>query len=55
VRIEIANPDGVLRPRDVCHDVEIAAGGGSAVVAVPDSAVIDTGTLAWAGRHPRQG
>ena len=43
VRIEIPNPDGVLRP-DMYADVEIAAGSGSLVVAVPDSAVIDTGT-----------
>jgi Cu(I)/Ag(I) efflux system membrane fusion protein len=43
VRIEIANPDGVLRP-DMYADVEIAAGTGHSVVAVPDSAVIDSGT-----------
>jgi Cu(I)/Ag(I) efflux system membrane fusion protein len=43
VRIEIANPDGVLRP-DMYADVEIAAGTGRPVVAVPDSAVIDSGT-----------
>jgi Cu(I)/Ag(I) efflux system membrane fusion protein len=43
VRIEIANPDGVLRP-DMYADVEIAAGTSNPVVAVPDSAVIDTGT-----------
>jgi membrane fusion protein, copper/silver efflux system len=43
VRIEIPNPDGVLRP-DMYADVNIAASGGSTVVAVPDSAVIDTGT-----------
>ncbi|MGO9007466.1 MAG: efflux RND transporter periplasmic adaptor subunit [Beijerinckiaceae bacterium] len=42
VRIELANPDGVLRP-DMYADVEIAAGASSPVVAVPDSAVIDTG------------
>lgn len=42
VRIEIPNPDGALRP-DMYADVEIAAGSGSPVVAVPDSAVIDTG------------
>jgi membrane fusion protein, copper/silver efflux system len=43
VRIEIPNPDNLLRP-DMYADVEIAASGGSPVVAVPDSAVIDTGT-----------
>jgi Cu(I)/Ag(I) efflux system membrane fusion protein len=43
VRIEIPNPDNLLRP-DMYADVEIAAGDGSSVVAVPDSAVIDTGT-----------
>jgi len=43
VRIEIPNPDGLLRP-DMYADIEIAAGHGNPVVAVPDSAVIDTGT-----------
>ncbi len=43
VRIEIANPDGALRP-GMYADVEIAAGSGNAILAVPDSAVIDTGT-----------
>lgn len=43
MRIEIPNPDGVLRP-DMYADVEIEVGGGRSVVAVPDSAVIDTGT-----------
>lgn len=43
VRIVISNPDGLLHP-DMYADVEIAAGGGNPVVAVPDSAVIDTGT-----------
>ncbi|RUW60702.1 efflux RND transporter periplasmic adaptor subunit [Mesorhizobium sp. M7A.F.Ca.US.008.03.1.1] len=42
VRIEIANPEGALLP-DMYADVEIAAGSGNPVVAVPDSAVIDTG------------
>jgi Cu(I)/Ag(I) efflux system membrane fusion protein len=42
VRIEIANPDGILIP-DMYADVEIATGTGRSVVAVPDSAVIDTG------------
>jgi Cu(I)/Ag(I) efflux system membrane fusion protein len=43
VRIVITNPDGLLRP-DMYADVEIAAGGSSPVIAVPDNAVIDTGT-----------
>lgn len=43
VRIAIPNPDGLLRP-GMYADVEIAAGESSAVTAVPDSAVIDTGT-----------
>jgi membrane fusion protein, copper/silver efflux system len=43
VRIEIPNPDGQLKP-DMYADVEIAASVGRPVVAVPDSAVIDTGT-----------
>ena len=43
VRIEIANPDGALRP-DMYADVQIATGTGNPVLAVPDSAVIDTGT-----------
>lgn len=43
VRIEIANPGGVLLP-NMYSEVEIRTGDGTAVVAVPDSAVIDTGT-----------
>ena len=43
VRIELANPDGVLLP-DMYADVEIASGSDDRVVAVPDSAVISTGT-----------
>jgi Cu(I)/Ag(I) efflux system membrane fusion protein len=43
VRIELGNPDGLLRP-DMYADVEIASGSGGPVIAVPDSAVIDTGT-----------
>jgi membrane fusion protein, copper/silver efflux system len=42
VRIEIPNPDGLLHP-DMYADVEIAAGAAKPVLAVPDSAVIDTG------------
>ena len=43
VRIELPNPDGVLLP-GMYAEVEIAATGGGPVVAVPDSAVIDSGT-----------
>ncbi|MER8444643.1 efflux RND transporter periplasmic adaptor subunit [Mesorhizobium sp. M1066] len=44
VRIEIPNSDGLLLP-DMYANVEIGSGGNAAaVVAVPDSAVIDTGT-----------
>lgn len=43
VRIEIPNGDGLLLP-DMYADVEIATGADKAVVAVPDSALIDTGT-----------
>ncbi|WP_011578827.1 MULTISPECIES: efflux RND transporter periplasmic adaptor subunit [Chelativorans] len=43
VRIEIPNPYGTLLP-DMYADVEIASGSGAEVVAVPDNAVIDTGS-----------
>ena len=43
VRIEIANPDGILLP-NMYAEVEIGTGAAAPVVAVPDSAVIDTGT-----------
>ncbi len=43
VRIELANPDELLHP-DMYADVEIATGSPEPVVAVPDEAVIDTGT-----------
>lgn len=43
VRIEIPNPDGILLP-DMYAEVEIASGDGGRVVAVPDNAVIDTGS-----------
>ncbi len=42
LRIELPNPDGVLRP-SMYADVEIATGDAKPVVAVPDDAVIDTG------------
>lgn len=43
VRVEIPNPDGLLLP-DMYADVEIASGTPNPVVAVPESAVMDTGT-----------
>jgi Cu(I)/Ag(I) efflux system membrane fusion protein len=42
VRVELANPDGVLRP-DTYLEAEIATGAEAPVVAVPASAVIDSG------------
>lgn len=42
VRVELPNPDGLLRG-DMYADVEIAGNGGAAVLAVPESAVIDAG------------
>lgn len=43
VRIEIANPGGVLLP-NMYADVEIGTSGATPVVAVPNDSVIDTGT-----------
>jgi Cu(I)/Ag(I) efflux system membrane fusion protein len=43
VRIELPNPDGVLLP-GMYAEVEIAAKGGGPAIAVPNSAVIDSGT-----------
>ncbi len=43
VRIEIPNPDGLLLP-DMFADVEFTTGSDVPVIAVPDGAVIDTGT-----------
>ena len=43
VRIELANPDGVLLP-NMYADVEIGAGDANLELAVPRSAVIDSGT-----------
>lgn len=42
VRIELPNPDGLLRG-DMYADVEIAAGGNEKVLTAPESAIIDTG------------
>ena len=42
VRIELPNPDLALLP-DMYADVDIVAGSGDAVVAVPQSAIIDSG------------
>jgi Cu(I)/Ag(I) efflux system membrane fusion protein len=43
VRIELPNPDGLLKP-GMYADVLFAADDGEAVIAVPDNAVIDSGT-----------
>ena len=43
VRIEIANPEGLLKPA-MFANVEIPVGGKDAVLTVPSSAVIDSGT-----------
>jgi len=43
VRVELANPDGILRP-DMYVDAEIATGAEAPVTAVPTSAVIDSGS-----------
>jgi membrane fusion protein, copper/silver efflux system len=43
VRIELPNPDGLLLP-NMYTDVEIGTGTATPVIAVPDDAVIDTGT-----------
>ena len=43
VRIELPNPDLALLP-DMYADVDIATGSDEPVVAVPESAVIDSGT-----------
>jgi Cu(I)/Ag(I) efflux system membrane fusion protein len=42
IRIELPNPDGLLRP-DMYADVEIATGADAPVLTVSDSAVIDSG------------
>ena len=42
VRIELANPHLLLKP-DMYAEAEIDTSGGNAVLAVPDSAVIDSG------------
>jgi Cu(I)/Ag(I) efflux system membrane fusion protein len=43
VRIELPNPDGLLKP-GMYADIVLKVGDGEAVMAVPDSAVIDSGT-----------
>lgn len=43
VRVELANPGGKLKPA-MFAQVELAVGGKAAVLTVPDTAVIDTGT-----------
>jgi membrane fusion protein, copper/silver efflux system len=42
IRIELPNPDGILRP-EMYVEVEVATGAGLRVIAVPDAALIDTG------------
>jgi Cu(I)/Ag(I) efflux system membrane fusion protein len=42
VRVELANPGGLLKP-DMYASVQLAAGGQAKVLAVPDSAVLDSG------------
>jgi membrane fusion protein, copper/silver efflux system len=42
VRIELANPDGILRP-NMYADAVIASGSATTVIAVPDSAIINSG------------
>jgi Cu(I)/Ag(I) efflux system membrane fusion protein len=43
VRIELANPDGLLRP-DMYVDAEIDTGSPQPVLTVPESAILDTGS-----------
>jgi membrane fusion protein, copper/silver efflux system len=43
VRVELANPDGALLP-DMYVDAEITGGSAQQVLAVPESAVLDSGT-----------
>jgi membrane fusion protein, copper/silver efflux system len=43
VRVELANPDAALRP-DMYVDAEIDTGAAQPVLAVPESAVLDTGS-----------
>jgi membrane fusion protein, copper/silver efflux system len=43
IRIEVANPDEVLRP-EMYVDAEIETGTSGAVLAVPENAVLDSGT-----------
>ena len=43
VQIELANPDTILKP-NMYADVVIESGGDKPVIAVPENAVIDTGT-----------
>lgn len=43
VRVVLANPDGILKP-DMYASIQLISGHGASVLAVPDSAVIDSGT-----------
>jgi Cu(I)/Ag(I) efflux system membrane fusion protein len=43
VRVVLANPDGILKP-DMYASIQLMSGNDASVLAVPDSAVIDSGT-----------
>jgi Cu(I)/Ag(I) efflux system membrane fusion protein len=43
VRVVLANPGGILKP-DMYASIQLMSGHGASVLAVPDSAVIDSGT-----------
>jgi Cu(I)/Ag(I) efflux system membrane fusion protein len=43
VRVVLANPDGILKP-DMYASIQLMSGHDASVLAVPDSAVIDSGT-----------
>ena len=54
VRVELQNPDLLLRP-DMYVDAEISAGDDGKVIAVPDSAVIDSGARQTRPARPGRG
>ena len=54
IRIELANPDGLLRP-DMYVDAEIDTGSPQPVLAVPESSVLDTGSRQAVFVDKRQG
>jgi Cu(I)/Ag(I) efflux system membrane fusion protein len=47
VRIELANPDGILKP-NMYADAVIESGSGAPVIAVPESALINSGARQFA-------